>query len=56
LYCGRIKNGNKEGEEEAKGKNDFLHLSHIIMEYNVSIRMSMTLKRKLRDYIGQFES
>jgi hypothetical protein len=23
------------------------------MEYNISIRMSLTQKRKLRDYIGQ---
>ena len=26
----------KEGEEEAKDKKDLLHLSHIIMEYNMN--------------------
>jgi hypothetical protein len=46
---------NLEGEG-AKGKEDFLHKSHIIMEYNISIRMSLTQKRKLRDYIGRSES
>ena len=40
----RMKSGNQGEEKETKGKKDFLHLSHIIMEYNISIRMGMTLK------------
>ena len=46
----------KAGEEEAKGKKDFLNLYNVIIEYNISIRMDMTIKWKLRDYIVQFES
>jgi hypothetical protein len=42
----------EEGKKETKGRKDFLHLSHVIMEYNISTRMNLTL----RDYIGQFES
>jgi hypothetical protein len=34
---------NLEGEE-AKGKDDLLHKSHVIMEYNIRIRMSLTQK------------
>jgi hypothetical protein len=33
-----------------------LHLSHVIMEYNISTRTSLISKQKLRDYIDQFES
>ena len=33
-----------------------MHLSHIIMKYNICIRTCMTLKWKLRDHIDPFES
>jgi len=56
MYCGHMKGGNWGGEEKAKGKRDFLHLSYIIMEYKINIRMGMIIKWKLRDHIGQFES
>ena len=42
----------KGEKEEAKGKKDFLYLYNIIMGYNISIKMDMTQKWKLRDYIG----
>jgi hypothetical protein len=31
---------NLEGEG-AKGKDDFLHISHVIMEYNISTRINL---------------
>ena len=40
--------------EGPKGKEDFLHKSYAIMEYNISVRMSLNQKWKLRDYIGLF--
>jgi len=33
-----MKSGTKGGEEEAKGKKDFLHLSNLVIVYNISIR------------------
>jgi hypothetical protein len=46
----------EKGQNEPRVKKTFLHLSHVIMEHNISIRMCLTSKYKLRDYIGQFES